>query len=356
MTPNAYVIYKLTGAISIDYSSAGNYGGIFDIHKRDWSEELMEDMGIPRDFFPEKISMSKDVVGEITEEGSRLTGLPRGVPVCAGGIDAPVSALSVGALEDGDVGAMLGTSMCIGFIQDELRLTPKLVNYPHVAYDKTKLYSFAGITTAGACVRFFRDNFGILERSFSEQVGVSAYAILDLEAEKVPPGSDGLIFLPHMSIGERAPWWDEDLRSCLLGLTTYHTKAHVYRAILEGVAYAIRYSFDAAREAGIPIKRVMLVDGGARSPLWRKIIASVTQLPMIYIAKSIGAPYADALLAGVGTGVLEKYEVIKEWLEVTEITQPDPHMKEIYDKYYQVYLKVYEANKEIFKMMRELPT
>jgi len=354
MTPNAYIIYKLTGEISVDYSSAGNYGGIFDIHKRKWSEEMLNALGIPVEYLPEEIVMSKDIVGEITEEASRLTGLARGSPVSAGGIDAPVSALSVGALEDGEVGAMLGTSMCIGIIQDKLRLSPKLVNYPHVAYDTEKLYSFAGITTAGACVRFFRDELGRLEKIMAGQIGISAYSILDLEASKVPPGSDGLIFLPHMSVGERAPWWDEYVRSMLIGLTTYHTKSHIYRAILEGVAYAVRYCLETAKNAGIPLKKIILVDGGARSGLWRTIIASVTGMPMIYIAESVGAPYGDALLAGVGTRTIEKYEVIKEWLEITEITQPDEKMTKLYDKYYRVFLKVYEANEEIFRMMKDL--
>lgn len=354
MTPNAYVIYRLTGEISIDYSSAGNYGGIFDIHKRKWSEKMLEALGIPIEYLPENIVMSKDIVGEITEEGARLTGLAKGTPVSAGGIDAPVSALSVGSIEDGEVGAMLGTSMCIGIIQDELRLSPKLVNYPHVAYDTEKLYSFAGITTAGACVRFFRDELGRLEKIMAGQIGVSAYSILDLEASKIPPGSDGLIFLPHMSVGERAPWWDEYVRSMLIGLTTYHTKAHIYRAILEGVAYAVRYCLETAKEAGIPLKRVILVDGGAKSSLWRNIIASVTNMPMTYIAESIGAPYGDALLAGVGTGVIEKYEVIKEWLKITEITQPDESMARLYDKYYKVFLELYRANRNIFKMMKEI--
>ena len=354
VTPKDYVIYRLTGELAIDYSSAGNYGGIFDIHKRTWSDKMLDELGIPKDYLPDRIVMAKDVVGEITEEGSKLTGLKVGTPVCAGGIDAPVSALSVGAIDDGDVGAMLGTSMCIGIIQDEERLTPRLVNFPYVVNDKQKLYSFAGITTAGACIRFFRDNFGKLEKLLGDNIGISAYAILDLEAEKISPGCDGIIFLPHMSVGERAPWWDETIRSCLIGLTTYHTSAHVYRAMLEGIGYAIRYSLEVAKGAKIPIRKIMLVNGGARSALWRKIIASIINMDVIYIAESPGAPYGDALLAGVGTGVLKDYSVIREWITVSEITKPDPKMKEIYDKYYKVYLEVYRANTEVFRMLTDL--
>jgi len=354
LTPNAYCIYKLTGEVAIDYSSAGNFAGVYDIHKRQWSHKMMEALGFPPEIFPEKLCMSKDVVGEIHEEGSRLTGLLKGTPVCAGGIDAPVSALSVGALEDGDLASMLGTSMCNGFIQDELRLSKKLVNYPYVAYDYRKIYSFAGITTAGYCVRWFRDQMGLYEKEVSRVLDLSAYQLLDLEAAKVKPGSDGLIFLPHMMVGERAPWWDENVRGSLIGLTVYHTRAHIYRSILEGVAYAIKYSIEVALEAGIPLRRIILVDGGARSPIWRRIIADVVNREVYYIAKAEGAPLGDALLAGVGTGVLEKYEVINEWLQISEIVKPIEENAKLYDKYYKVFKMTYKQMDKIFKELRNL--
>ncbi|MEM2904299.1 MAG: FGGY-family carbohydrate kinase [Candidatus Bathyarchaeia archaeon] len=354
MTPNAYCIYRLTGNPSIDLSSAGNYGGLLDIQKRDWSEEAMDALGIPRSFFPERLSMSKEVVGELTEEGSRLTGLKRGTPVSAGGIDAPVSALSVGALEDGDLASMLGTSMCNGFISRQPRLSPQLVNYPYVADDREALYSFAGIVTAGYCVRWFRDQLGKVEAKIAQDLDLSAYAILDLEAEKVPAGSEGLIFLPHMMVGERAPYWDDYVRGCLIGLTLYHTRAHIFRAFLEGIAYALRYSLEAAAAAGMPLKRALLVNGGAKSTLWRSILADVTGLSMTYIAQSPGAPLGDALLAGVGTGTLEGYHVINEWLEVSEVTKPDLGRKKTYDRYYALYLQLYNASKGIFKALKDV--
>ena len=354
LTPNGYCIYRLTGEIAIDHSSAGNFGGVYDIHKRTWSYKMMDELGFPHDIFPEKIVMSKDVVGEITEEGAKLTGLKVGTPVCAGGIDAPVSALSVGALNDGDLASMLGTSMCNGFIQDVPRLSKRLINYPYVAYDDKKIYSFAGIITAGYCIRWFRDELGIFEKDVSAKLGISAYQILDMEASKVPPGSDGLIFLPHMMVGERAPWWDENVRGTLIGLTVYHTRAHIFRAFLEGVAYAIKYSIEVALEVGIPLKRIILVDGGAKSPLWRQIIADVTGMEIQYIAKTEGAPLGDALLAGVGTGQLKGYEVINEWLEISEIVKPNKIRHEVYSRYYEVFKLAYKAMSPLFEKLREI--
>lgn len=173
------IIYKLTGVNRIDHSSAGNIGGIYDIHKRDWAEDLMEEMGIPRDFFPEEINCSKDVVGEITDEGAKATGLKKGTQVVAGGIDVPMSALSVTALNDGDLTSMIGTSMCNGIIQDELRLSKKIVTLPHVAYDLQKVYSHSGIATADAIVRWFRDMLSQHEKLVAESSGISAYMLLD---------------------------------------------------------------------------------------------------------------------------------------------------------------------------------
>jgi len=354
LTPNAYCIYKLTGNTSIDYSSAGNYGGLFDIHKKNWSEKMMELLGIPRSFFPDSISLSKDVVGELSGEGARLTGLRPGTPVSAGGIDAPVSALSTGALRDGDLSIMLGTSMCNGFIQDTPRLSPRLINYPHVAHDREKIYSFAGVTTAGACIRYFRDEFGSLESVQAKEKGISAYAILDSEAEKVPPGSDGLLFLPHMMGGERAPWWDSSLVGCLMGLSLFHSRAHVFRAFLEGIAYALRYSVETALESGMSLKRVLLVDGGSKSRIWRRILTDVTGLPMAYIAEAPGAPLGDALLAGVGAGVISKYEEIDGWLRASETTQPDKENRSIYNRFYELYKDVYEANSSVFQRISQI--
>ena len=354
VTPNAFAAYLLTGAESVDLSSAGNYGGIFDIHKRDWSEEMMERLGIPRTHFPKEIVPSEQVIGEVTSDGEKLSGLKRGTPVCAGGIDGPVSTLAGGAIRDGDLASMLGTSMCNGFIGHTPRLSPRLVNFPYVINGRQYTYSFTGVATAGYCVRWFRDELGKWEKRIAESVQEDAYQLLDIEASKVPPGSDGLIFLPHMMVGERAPYWDDHLRGGLLGLTVSHTKAHLYRAVLEGVAYAMRYSIDAAKEAGIPVNRATLVDGGAKSGLWRQIIADATGLAMDYIPESEGAPLGDALLAGLGTGTIKDHGVVEDWLGEKVRTEPSPQRTMLYDAHYRVYREALEANKTIFKKMGEL--
>ncbi len=338
-TPNAYVIRTLTGVESIDHSSAGNIGGIYNLARRNWSNQLLEEMDIPRSFFPEKILSSEEIVGETTSELSDKTGLAKGTPICAGGIDAPVSALAGGAILDGDLASMLGTSMCNGIINTKNRISPKMINYPYVVKAKDTLYSFTGISTAGYCVRWFRDQYGQQELEKQKTSGESAYKQLDQQAEKTPVGSDDLIFLAHMMVGERAPYWDENIRGAFLGLTVYHTRAHMFRAILEGVGYAMRYSIDAARETGIKINRATLVDGGASSPLWRQIIADTTEIDFHYIPDTLGAPMGDAILAGMGTGEIKDHRVIEDWIGEKHPTKPNPDNMAKYKRLYKIYLE-----------------
>jgi xylulokinase len=170
-----------------------------------------------------------------------------------------------------------------------------------------------------------------------------------LEAEKVPPGSDGLIVLPYF-MGERTPIWDPHAKGMIIGLTLSHTKAHVFRALMESAAYALRHNVETAISNGIPLKPLMgLVDGGAKSRLWRKIFADVTGFPQLYVVESPGTPLGDALLSGVGTGAIKGYEVIKDWIKAAEVQKPDPETSKLYDKYYRLYLKLYERNREVFR-------
>ncbi len=350
-TPNAYVIRGLTGDESVDFSSAGNYGGLFDIHRRDWSEKLMSEIGVPRGLFPEKIISSEDIVGEVTAEGSKASGLPIGTPICAGGIDASVSALAGGAIEDGDLASMLGTSMCNGFISHTPRLSPRMINFPYVVKGRQYTYSFTGIATAGFSVRWFRDELGQKEKETEKATGIDAYKQLDELASKVPIGSDDLIFLPHLMVGERAPYWDEHLRGGFLGLSVYHSRAHMFRAVLEGVAYAMRYSLEAAWETGIRVGRATLVDGGAKSPLWRQIIADVTGISMNYIPDAQGAPLGDAILAGLGTGVITDHKVIENWISEKVPMIPKLENVKAYQHFYDLYKISLEMNKPLFREM-----
>ncbi|MHA1276740.1 MAG: FGGY-family carbohydrate kinase [Candidatus Helarchaeota archaeon] len=350
VTPNAYAIWTLTDELSLDYSSAGNYGGIFDIHKFTYAEPLMEELKIPRSFFPETIVKSCEIVGEVTSEGERLCGLKKGTPISAGGVDAPVEALSVGTLEIGEHTATLGTSMCWNIVQDRksAKIDPALINYPYVANDEQNIYTFGGATTAAGIITWFRDNLaeGELIRAKANP-DTPAYRQLDNLAASVPPGSNGLIVLPYF-MGERTPIWDSYARGTIIGLTLYHTRAHLFRSFLEGVAYSLRDNIEAALSIGVKLDAEMtLIGGGAKSPLWRQIFADVTGFKIRYLSQSYGAPLGDVLLAGVGNKLFT-YNEIKNWSQVESLSKPRPENKRIYDELFKIYRELYILNKKLY--------
>jgi len=351
LTPNAYVIYHLTRSLSMDYCSAGNIGGIFDMKKRDWSQDLLNAMEIPRHFFPEELSESSKVVGKINSMGAQLTGLIEGTPVCAGGVDCVVATLGAGAFVEGDHVAMIGTSMAWGIIHNGQNYSPSLISMPSVAYSKDKVYSFAGSATAGAIIQWFREQFGQIEKTMGGLANLNPYSILDLLAEKIAPGSERLIVLPYF-MGERAPIWDVNARGTIFGLTLYHTRAHIYRAFLEAVAYSLRNCIDNGKKLKIKInKNLIMVGGATKSTVWKHIFADITQFPIVCISGSGEAPYGDALLSAVGVGAVKNFEVIKNWLSYEPAIEPISNNVKIYEDYFKQYLELYESLKNSMNIL-----
>lgn len=350
LPPNNYVIYKLTGNVAIDYSAAGNIGGIFDMNTRSWSYELMDDMGIPRSMMPRKIVESSDVVGWLTEETAKELGLPAGTPVCAGGVDCGVATFGMSVFQPGEYVAAIGTSMCAALIHHEPTKAGDLIEWPYVIDAKNLTYSFGGGATAGALIKWFRDNFAALEKKAESEGGPNAYAALDQKAASIPAGSEGLIALPYF-MGERSPVWDTNARGMILGLSLAHTQAHVYRAFLEAVAYSLRHSMEATNT---DLGDTILVAGGvSKSKLWRQIIADVTGVNVLYPKNDVEANLGDVMLAGIGTGSLTLDDV-KKWRTVDEKVVPNPEAHEIYSKYYAIYRKTYEKLKDDMKELSNL--
>jgi len=355
LPPNAYIIYKLTGEIAVDYSSAGNIGGIFDINKKTWSEEMCNKLGIPVDKQPEKLVGSDEIVGEITEAVAEETGLKPGTPVIAGGVDAAVATLSAGAVFEGNHVAMIGTSMCWGFVTEKTNLSSKLVSMPNVIEAQDKVYSFGGAATAGAIIRWFRDVFGQEELNTEEKLGIDAYKLLEIKTEDIPAGSEGLIVLPYF-MGERSPIWDSQARGNILGLSLYHTKGHIFKAFMEGVAYALRHNMEIMVDNDqIELdKELLLVGGITKSDIFPQIIADVTGFPVKIIKNDVEAPLGDAVLAGLGTGVFNSPEVLLDWIEFEETFIPDKDNKEVYDKLFEQYKELYPKLKEEMEILSDI--
>ncbi|NLL37821.1 MAG: FGGY-family carbohydrate kinase [Fretibacterium sp.] len=347
VTPKDYVIYKFTGELATDYSSAGNIGGVFDIHKKTWSQEMLDVLGIPLSLFPERITRSFDVVGKLNREFAATTGLPEGTPIVAGGIDAPVAQFSCGVVNEGEHVAMTGTSICWGTVHDGKYLTPGLVSFPYVVNDDTTIYTFGGGATSGAVIRWFRDEFGACEREVQRRSDVSAYSLLEKEAQGVGVGSDGLIVLPYF-MGERSPIWDPDARGTIFGLSLLHTRGHIYRACMEGVALSLRHNMEEAVKAGIKLDEVCYIVGGpARSDLWTQIFADATGYAMKRLDRDVEATLGDAFLAGLGVGVFKEPGEIKKWLGFRETLKSDPENNKAYGRHFELYKKLYQQTREI---------
>jgi xylulokinase len=347
LPPNAWLIQRLTGQVAVDHSSAGNIGGVYDIRRHRWSEASCAMLGLSTGLFPERLVASSEVVAGLAAEGAALTGLAAGTPVCAGGVDAAVATLSAGVFRPGQHVAMMGTSMCWGFVHGQAPTEPGLVSMPYVLHPEAVTYTFGGASTAGAVVKWFRDELGLAEQAVERWTAagarLDAYALLDAAAARLPAGAQGLVMLPYL-MGERSPIWDVDARGTLAGLTLFHTRAHVYRAFLEGVAYALRHNIEAGQRAGYPLDpELRVVGGGARSELWSRIMASVTGRPVLAAAAGGEAALGDAMLAAVGVG-LASPDRLEAWVGADALyrrSDPDPAEAATYDRYFEQYLGLY---------------
>lgn len=340
-TPNGYASYLLTGKLRYDISYAGNLGGIFDINKLDWSDDLLHELGISRDKLPDLIPCDQ-VVGELTSKGAELSHLRKGTPVVAGGDDAPTSALGSGALIEGEHNFMCGTSGCWNMIQDRTnkpwRITTKLVNYPFVVDSNNKLESFGGSKTTGHCFRWFASLTGFDEHALDEIADAS------LASEK------GICFIPQM-MGERTPNWNSARFGSFHGLAGMPTKGELYRAILESVAFDLLRHNEPARDAGLKLSKTMLISGpAAKSRVYRRILADVTGYRVLNATRSSEAPGGDALIAALATKEIGDAKVIKKWLKLDKeaIVEPnDKAHKKYMDYFQQVWLPSYNATKPI---------
>jgi xylulokinase len=266
-----------------------------------------------------------------------------------------MATFAAGALSRGDNVAMMGTSTCWGIIHTGDGFAPELVSMPHVIGEGKEIYTWAGSATSGALARWFRDTLAQTEIEQAGQTGQDAFQLLDEAAEKVRPGCEGLLALPYF-MGERAPLWDPHARGAWVGLTLSHTKAHLFRALLEATAYALRHSIEEGEAAALPLKKETIVVGGvAKSPLWLSLLADITGRPIRTLeTDGIGAPLADAFLVGLTMRLVNHREQIRQWIRYTEPFLPDPRRHALYNQYYRVYRRLYKDLKDEFNTLAEL--
>ncbi len=331
LSAHNYVVSRLTGRLSMDYDTASIMGGVFDPAGKRWDEQMCRRLGIPVQILP-PLYPAIWVVGEISADAARQTGLPAGVPVIAGSGDTFPTIVGCGAVEPGDTMLSFGTT---GLLTITRRPLVESAAGPHFsASDGSAAVDWgANILSAGRLVEWFVREFGADERTVAERVGKSPFDLLEEAASRVPPGAEGLIVLPHW-LGRRTPTPDATLRGAILGLSPSHTAAHIYRALMESFAYNVRQSLPAHRPA---IRRLVAAAGGARSRLWRQICADVLDMELEYFPRASGS-LGIAFLAGYAVGAVGDFSAIKhQWLKEPEIVRPDAGARERYHRLFPIY-------------------
>src|SRR6266498_3862458 len=340
LLPKDYVRYKLTGEYAMDKADgAGTV--LFDLKLRDWSEEVLSALDIPCEWMP-KTFEGPQFTGYLTAEAAAYTGLRAGTAVAAGGGDQAAQAVGVGAVELGIVGLTVGTSGVVFATTPSALIEPegRLHAFCHAV---PGMWHFMGVMlSAAGSLQWYRDTLAP-EVSFDD---------LLKEAETILAGSEGLQFLPYLS-GERTPHPDPLARGAFIGLTLRHSRAHMTRALLEGVAFGLKDSFTLIQNAGLgEIKQVRASGGGTKGALWRQILASALEAELVTVNTSEGAAFGAALLAGVGAGVWENVpSACKPAVKITGSTSPDPAQSEAYRKAYPLYRELYPALKPSFDKM-----
>jgi len=333
LCPKDYVRYRLTGEFAIDMHEASGTL-LLDVAHRRWSREVAEAAGIPMAWLP-RLFEGPEICARISETGAAATGLAVGTPVAAGAGDQGAGAVGMGIVGPGSVSATIGTSGVVFASTDRPAMDPlgRLHTFCHAA---PGLWHVMGVTNgAGLSLRWFRDTFA----------PGADYDQLTAEAAKAPPGSDGLLWAPYL-FGERTPHLDPQARAAFVGITASHTRAHCVRAVMEGVAFSLRDTFSLFSDLKVPVARIRLGGGGARSPLWQQIQADVYGHSVELLAADEGGAFGAALLAGVAIGAWPSVEAACA-ASVHVARQIEPKHAAAMDQAYQSFRRLYPALREI---------
>jgi xylulokinase len=342
MLPKDYVRFRLTGERAIDVADASGTL-LLDVRNRRWSTEMLDATELQQSLLP-KLYESTDLCGSVSREGAEATGLKLGTVVVAGAGDQAAGAVGMGCTAPGAVTATIGTSGVVFAVTDRPAMDARgrLHTFCHAIPGR---WHVMGVTqAAGLSLRWFRDNF-----SCPAANGIDPYIQLTNDASQVKPGCDGLIFTPYL-MGERTPHLDPHARAALIGLTASHTRSHVVRAILEGVAFSLRDTFTIFGEMQVPARSIRLGGGGARSPLWRQIQADVYGHEVEILEAEEGGAFGAALLAGVGAKVWPSVDdACRAAIHVTCKVVPNGDAIAIMNESYASYQRIYAATRTIYQ-------
>ena len=339
MLPKDYIGYKLTGVHACDYSDASGML-LLDVKNRCWSEEMLDICGVRKDQMPELFE-SYEVIGSLKPDLAAAFGLQESVRVVAGAGDNAAAAVGTGTVGDGACNISLGTSGTIFISSDHFGVDPN--NALHAfAHADGKYHLMGCMLSAASCNKWFCEDI----------LGTQDYGMVQQAISDEALGRNSVYFLPYL-MGERSPINDTDARGLFIGISMDTSRADMMQAVLEGVAFAIRDSFEVARSLGIPIERSMLCGGGAKSPLWRKIMANVLNIPLDIPQTEEGPGYGAAMLAMVGCGEYEDVGACADALvRTTGTIMPEAELAARYEKAYQKFRKIYPAAKDLFRELQ----
>jgi xylulokinase len=344
LLPKDYIRYRLTQSFLSDVSDASGTS-MFDVGGRKWSDEMLRALTVPREWLPE-VTESPVANSRVSSRAAKETGLREGTPVVGGAGDQAAQAVGAGVIKEGVVSVTIGTSGVVFASSDAFRPHGKLHAFCHAV---PNMWHVMGVMlSAGGSFRWYRDALCGWDKVKADVLGRNAYDLLTDEAAEIPPGCDGLIFLPYLG-GERTPHPDPDARGVFFGLTLRHTKAHLTRAVLEGVSFGLRDSLELMRSLGISVKQVRASGGGAKSLFWQQLLANVFNTEIVTVNVTEGAAYGAALLAGVGAGLYKDVsEACEKTTRIAGSVRPGSSA-EIYEKYYRRYRSLYPALAAEFK-------
>lgn len=341
---NGFINFKLTEKYCMDRVHTGLLQ-LMNWKTNQWSKELFEACNVEPDFFP-PIYPCTHIMGEVTARAAEETGIPKGTPVMAGMPDGAAAALEAGAVKAGTAAEMTGTSTVLLMPHDGSVLEPAFILIPHII---PGIYlSLGAMAASGASLRWFRDQFGMTEISAGLKLGLDPYNLLSAQASQILPGCEGVIFLPYM-MGERSPLWHTNARGVFFGMSLATSRGAMIRAILEGVAFALRHNVDVAEKAKIKIGEIRSVGGGARSSLWNQIKADILGLPVLVPRTNTGGAGGAAMVAGIGLGLFKNIdEALGNMIQINTRFEPDKNNHRLYNELYRIFRDIYHNLREDF--------
>jgi xylulokinase len=340
LLPKDYVRFRLTGRLGMDLSDAAGTL-LLDVGRQEWSEAIASALEVDPAILP-PLGQSSAIAGYLTPAMAQATGLPATLPVAFGGADNACAAVGTGVISEGLTAVSIGTSGTVIAPVSRPVHDPQGRTHTFIHAVPQLWYVMGVMQAAGLSLKWFKDTLCAAD-SRADFAARNIYDVLSVEAGNVPAGCEGLLWLPYLN-GERTPHMDPTARGVLFGITPRHTRGHIVRAIMEGVAFGLKDSLLLVQELGIPIQEIRLTGGGARSSVWKQILADVFQMPISTVSSEEGPALGAAIIAGVATGVYPDFATAcSRAIQVTAAVRPDLSMAKVYENAHGRYTRLYQA-------------